>query len=236
MILLLSGEGASDIGRSATQVACLGNNFQPGLMAHLVDQLLEPVFNYSTLEYAVQDGNEELLHFIPEGELKTLQPSEPKKLRLNGSKGVQGTKFHFKYAEILGLHAKRIESETGDKVIAVFFRDSDRTNSTPRTEWQDKWDSIESGFASAGFEFGVPMLPNPKSEGWILCALLRNYQNCESLENESGNDASPNSLKIQLAEILNGRQLEPTEIDAHRINMPSFNAFRSRLDEVAQSL
>ena len=39
------------------------------------------------------------------------------------------------------------------------------------------------GFAEENFSRGVPMIPKPKSEAWIICALRSNpYEGCESLE------------------------------------------------------
>jgi len=57
-----------------------------------------------------------------------------------------------------------------------------------------------NGFAHEGFDSGVPMLPNPKSEAWLLCALKkpRPYQDCDRIEAGSGNAAAPDSLKAQL--------------------------------------
>jgi hypothetical protein len=90
--------------------------------------------------------------------------------------------------------------------VAVLFRDSDGTASADRGLWQDKWNSIIQGFSDEEFECGVPMIPKPKSEAWIICSVKENpYQGCGALESRSGNDNSPNSLKRELAEILDGR-------------------------------
>lgn len=82
------------------------------------------------------------------------------------------------------------------------------------------------------------MIPKPKSEAWIVCAVKENpYQACLSLENRSGNDNSPNSLKDELVGILGGL---PTReqlcgmvndgiIDYDRIDMSSFLAFKEML-------
>ena len=68
------------------------------------------------------------------------------------------------------------------------------------------------------------------------------YQDCETLEGRSGNDASPNDLKSELKEILGERaslidtlceMIESGAIDFDRIEMPSFRAFRTRLEEVS---
>lgn len=71
------------------------------------------------------------------------------------------------------------------------------------------------------------------------------YQNCQRLENESGNDDSPNSLKNQLETHLGKpvtRELLNDEIDQGNldiskiIDMPSLTAFKDKLDEVLDNL
>lgn len=97
------------------------------------------------------------------------------------------------------------------------------------------------GFESGGSTIGVPMLPQPKSEAWLLCAVRQPaYQHCERLEDEPGNDDAPCPLKALLAEVRD-QQCSAAElvelvaagtIDPLRIEMPSFAAFRARLNEV----
>ena len=71
----------------------------------------------------------------------------------------------------------------------------------------------------------------------MICALKNKYHNCDKLENESGNDASPNSLKKQL-EVYNlsneqiCEKIENNEIDIEKIKMNSFEKFKSRLEEI----
>jgi hypothetical protein len=131
--------------------------------------------------------------------------------------------------------------ERNDAAIAVLFRDCDGTRSTPKTEWQGKFDSMLSGFEVARFQSGVPMVPRPKSEAWMLCGLRKREEasrDCSGLEDAPGNDASPNSLKKQLADHL---RYEPTsdqqaelvsggQIDPALIDLPSFSAFCAELD------
>ena len=142
MILLLSGEGPTDIGASPVASDCRGDTFIAGPMARIIEKVLTPILSYEVVEYARAEGCEGMLHFVPEKQLKHLEPTEPKKVRFAGLKGTQGTKYHFKFAELLGQHALKIEAKEGEPVLAVFFRDADATNSTPTTEWQQKWDSI----------------------------------------------------------------------------------------------
>ena len=90
----------------------------------------------------------------------------------------------------------------------------------------------------AYYQFGVPMLPNPKSEAWLLCASKEPpYVNCLHLEDESGNDTSSNPLKEQLQNALGGTydNKRMTEwilngsLDTDRIDMPSFCCFKKDL-------
>jgi hypothetical protein len=120
----------------------------------------------------------------------------------------------------------------------VLFRDADGTASSDRGEWEDKMRSILTGFEVEQISTGVPMIPKPKSEAWILCALRNQYQNCGKLEDESGNDDSPNSLKQQLEEylgesgsrILLNDKIDAGEIEIDRItDLHSLRAFRGCL-------
>jgi len=96
------------------------------------------------------------------------------------------------------------------------------------------------GFEQESFEHGVPMIPNPKSEAWLLCALKNNYQHCENLEYESGNDKSQNPLKDQLNDVFNkhlsamelAEKVQTHQIDVLKIEMPSLEIFKTRLNEV----
>ena len=126
-----------------------------------------------------------------------------KKLKLPGRRRPKETQYFERNARALAAAAKALEQEKDDSVVAVLFRDSDGTHSSSRGLWKDKQESISRGFKIENFGNGVPMVPKPKSEAWLLCALKANpYQHCIGLENESGNDRSPNSLKKQLQDAL----------------------------------
>jgi hypothetical protein len=164
-----------------------------------------------------------------------------KALRLPGKKQTKETRYFFNTARLLARIAREQEHERADEVVAVLFRDSDGTASAGRGLREDKRTSMLDGFAEEGFPRGVPMIPKPKSEAWVLCALKRHpYRDCRALEERSGNDASPNALKKELVAILDGEDMRETlcemlverKIDINRIKMPSFDAFRSRLEEV----
>ncbi len=232
MLVLLSGEGITDIG--ATTIAnrvSIPQEWTPGPMALLIDQLFYRSFHYSMIESAGYFVNESLLTSIA----KKIQPY---KLR-----GVNTAKYHRKNSCALGMLAIELGRRVGDCVTAIFFRDCDGSNSSPNNRYKTLRDSIsgeKGGFKIAGIHNGVAMIPNPKSEAWLLCALKENpYTYCNRLEQESGNDDSQNPLKNQLQERLNlyGNIsimdcFTPNSspfIDSERIDMDSFNDFKSEL-------
>lgn len=238
MILVLSGEGPTDIGARRPKVT--GWEFVPGPMTWIVDRLLArpDKLNYSVLE--LHAGGADCVCFLSESELSALRYPKPK--FFPREHGTPGGQFFRASAYQLGKHALTVASERGAAVMAVFFRDGDGTRSTPRAEWAGKFTSIENGFQVAGFPSGVPMVPRPKSEAWMLCGLLKRENkggDCSWLEDEPGNDASPNSLKTRLEQKLGyqpttERQAELVSsgvIDPELIDLSSFKAFRDALEK-----
>ncbi len=238
MILLLSGEGSGDIG-SCAGIAdpCEGDNFRPGPMAILIDRLVEPIWGYSPLEATA-------FIYASEG----LISSRSKRLRgmvLPGFKQARETIYFYKNARALAQMAKERTTQESP-VGAVLFRDSDGTRSAGNSLWQDKWNSISRGFLKESFELGVPMVPKPKSEAWLLCAVQQNHNhNCARFEDISGNDASPISAKRQLDDALAamdkryddiGDMIRNGTIQAAQIVMPSYDRFRERLEQVARAI
>jgi hypothetical protein len=239
MYLLFSGEGPSDLGAGAGAApVCESNDFIQGPMAVIADQIVEGKLSYSVLE--IESCGIVSEHHLAQraAELKAVNK---KALRLPGKRQAKETRYFFNNARILARIAKAKEKERQEEVVAVLFRDSDGAASAGRGLWEEKRQSMLDGFAQEGFAKGVPMIPKPKSEAWVLCALKHpSYRGCEALEDRSGNDDSPKALKKELAEILGGADvreslcvmLRSRRINIDRIKMPSFAAFRSRLLEV----
>jgi hypothetical protein len=237
MIVIFSGEGPADIGALRPKES--GWEFIPGPMSWVVDRLLAQPgrLNYSVLELHANAGD--CVCFLSEGELSDLRPSKPFFLPRGEDK--DGNQYFRKGAYLLGIYATTVARDRKSSVVAVLFRDADGTRSTVRADWRRKFDSMARGFEAAKFPSGVPMVPRPKSEAWMLCGLLKHSDanaNCHWLEDESGNDGSPNSLKRQLALHLGH---EPTAeeqaelvrggiINPERIDLSSFEAFREALD------
>jgi hypothetical protein len=238
MYLLLSGEGPTDLGAATADApVCEGDAFLHGPMALIVDQVVEKQLGYSVLDVGSCGFVSERVLGQRAAELKAIK----KALRLPGSKQAKETRYFFNSARILARMALEVADQREDEVVAVLFRDADGTASAGRGLWADKRASMLDGFDEEGFGSGVPMIPKPKSEAWVLCALKRNpYRGCPALEERSGNDASPRALKKQLAQILGKADVREAlcemvaerKIDIERIDMPSFAAFRSRLEAV----
>lgn len=239
MRLLLSGEGPTDIG--STRPTAEGAEFMPGPMAWFVDRLLGARLGYSILE--LHESGADCVRHVHEAELSA--GARTGSTLLPGVRFGKGTAFFTRNAQVLGLMAQQDAEAMGQPVIAVLFRDSDGTRSVPRKQWQQKVDSIERGFELVDFGSGVPMVPRPKSEAWLICALKTPpYQHCEALEDSPGNDGSPNALKARLA-ALQGREPGTAEqvdwvrsgrIDPAAIDMPSCEAFRMALGRAAHAI
>ena len=203
MRIVLSGEGRSDLGQCTNQQGeCQFPDFAPGPMTLLVDKALEQRLCYSLLECTPQQ-----YRYISEAGLQARaqahKDTQRRTLALVGKKHGQETGFFYRNAWMLGEAARALEQQEGDPVIAVLFRDADGTHGSPATEYQSKYESMRQGFLRAGLETrGVPMLPRPKSEAWLLCAIKNNYQHCAALEALPGNDDAPRAAKRLLAEQL----------------------------------
>jgi hypothetical protein len=237
MWFLASGEGPSDIGRCKQYDPCCDGDFVPGPMGLLADQVIEGRCEIS----AISQG---MMYALSKRALKK-HSKYPRAMRLRGRKRPAETVYYFHNACVLAQHAKVLEVEQGQKVVAILFRDADGTHSAGRGERDAKVQSMLDGFAFEGFVRGVPMVPKPKSEAWLLCALKQKepYRHCGSLEDASGNDASPQSLKKQLASALGYAEsvvpaadladlVSDRRVDAMKLSMPSFVEFRERLEQV----
>ena len=230
MKFLLSGEGPTDIG--CWRIDCSGKAFLPGPMTIFIDNIAK---ERDSLGHSFLDGSD-AVQFVSEKDLTSKKGSKPKKFP--GKKSGKNTGFFTKNAQILGLLALEKSNHEQCTVVAVLFRDSDGTRT--REEWNKKWDSIIDGFARVGYDFGVPMVPRKKSEAWLLAALDNNGNPCLDLENRSGNDNSPNSLKRELQDRLHGNVnrellidlLNDGVLDQSRIQLPSFLKFKKTLQDV----
>lgn len=241
MYLLLSGEGPGDIGIcNPASDSCDTATFKLGPMTLMVDQLVESFLGYDFSHIETSRVSYVNEYYLANNKQKPVK----KQISLRGKKKPVETKYFYENARALAAAAKAKAKEVEDKVVAVLFRDADGTASAGRGNWKDKRDSMIKGFTAENFELGVPMVPKPKSEVWLLCAVKDNpYQACDKLEDESGNDDAKNPLKDQLNEALDeassttgiNNLVSDGSINVHRIDMSSFNQFKQDLEAAVTS-
>ena len=149
-------------------------------MAVIADHVIEKKLGFSALDTFYCGYISE--HYLSSRavELKAAKKS----LGLPGKKRGKETRYYFNNARILSRIAKEQEVESNDEVIGVLFRDSDGTASAGRGLWEEKRQSMLDGFDEEKFSKGVPMIPKPKSEAWLICALKKHaYQNSALSQN-----------------------------------------------------
>jgi hypothetical protein len=239
MYILFSGEGPTDLGVAVgdnTEVY-EGDQFKCGPLAIMVDQMVAARFKYSLID-AWCCG------YIKKQQLKERVAgfrSSKKAAQLWGKKRPQETIYFYRNARALALYAKDKQKERNEKVVAILFRDSDDSASAERAIWNHKRDSILKGFDEETFATGIPMVPKPTSEAWIIAGMTGDSsRGGRSLEHWHGKTNSPNSLKGELETMLGEKptseklcqMTSDQEIDHTKIHLPSFDAFRDRLTEV----
>ena len=228
MLILVSGEGSTDIGVASPGITglCPPGSWEPGPMALFIDRFVEKFFNFSPLDcYSMWLINETSLNAISK-KIKPMQASRDIYFKKN-SKALLAVSY-------------KLSKETECDVLPILFRDTDGSQSQQRKRlWTGKRKSI-ANCINPNEMYVCPMLPNPKSEAWLLCPLKNNYNSCARLECLSGNDASPNSAKALLQECLNeevsrevlNKLIENGNIDPNLINMPSINVYKKDMQQV----
>ena len=240
MKLLISGEGASDLGAcNNAQGQCSDENFSRGPMAVWLARLWTAMLGYNVL-----DTPEAVVYVTKKALAQKAKESGTRMQRQRGKKQAAETGLYFSNAQQLGLLAQQLAGHHADTVMAVLFRDTDGTCSAPG-QWKSKWDSMMNGFASVAFEFGVPMLPKPKSEAWLMCAGQTARHSHAKFEDLPGNDDSPKSAKKRWYAFMGGPQTATQEASWCANNpadwenmrtMPSFKEFFKRFHDVASAM
>lgn len=233
VLLILSGEGPSDLGGTSE----FGD--RPGPMAYIIDQMLEDALDYSPITCG-------MVRWFSRAELSAEAKKQKfPKVALPGAKRNQGYLGHFKQAQALGLIAQRLEADEGGATLSVMFRDSDGTNSAPFSHWDHLTEAIEGGYKAADYQTGVAMVPKPKQESWLLCALKENpYSGCDALEHESGNDTAPNPLKEKLRSAVGFDPtledmcdwIESRRFDSEKLEMSSFVHFKNGMNAAIRKI
>lgn len=243
MIIVLSGEGPTDLGCCDNGIGiCTSPRFLAGPMAVLIDEIVDEIYKYRPLR-----DTPEVYRFYNKQILveRAKQRKSGRSVVLPGKKHDVETGYFYINAWMLGEIALELEGDEHDKSVAVLFRDADGTNSSSADISTVKRNSMISGFERAQYKRGVPMVPLPKSEAWLLCAAKDDpYQNCGILENLPGNDDAPRSAKRLLNEALDGQTsakdlcewLDGFQFDHISVGnqMPSYREFRERMLRVLE--
>lgn len=210
MILLLSGEGPTDLGHIKD------SEFEIGPLGYLVDDLIkEHTEQKNHAEFSFLENG--LVRFVHKHEID----KKSKPVRFAGKKSSIDsyiTKHFFRTAVNLSLKAKELD----DKALAVLFRDSDKE------DWNEVRQSIKDGFAYEEFETGVAMVPQAFSETWVLNSITnQNKHNSKSLEHYT----ESNSLKDEIKAILSPKGIAYRELrlEPNSITLKSHTDFKEEL-------
>ena len=242
MYFLFSGEGETDLGVGLHKGLCEGDAYLYGPLTLLTDRIVAEHrgYFYSLIE-------SQYFGFISKTDLirrfDQMKPLKKFKIPRGEIKYEQGTKYFRNNARALATIAKDIAKEKDDEVVAVLFRDSDGKNSSEQAEWEKKRDSMLNGFLDEDFKRGVPMIPKPVSEAWMLCGLYKQrdpQRNCSELESKSFGTGSQHQLKDKLEEELGEKpnhellceKVKSREINFDLADLESYTKFRERLEEV----
>ena len=214
--------GGSNNGHSISS----GASYNLGPMALLAVRLLQKI---------IPDWNEDNIDFqSPNNWITCISGNELARQAKGVRKHRPSTKLKKGFVE----HANRATTMAGyakdnGHQLAFYFHDTDKC------DFDDLHQSIMLGFNGIEGVHGIPMIPKPTSEAWLICSQKQDpYAHCTALETElSGNDAASdeNAPKKVLARLL--EQDATTEqqyeivagIDITRIDMPSYNQFKTDL-------
>ncbi|WP_068978133.1 MULTISPECIES: hypothetical protein [Aeromonas] len=243
--LLVFGEGSTDLGRSRNaQPYALGDDLEVGPILRLAHRLLLrhlPDWNGDQFN----DNQEHTIPSVLVAKAYMAQKTKMSRIKLPSKNTKTGYLIHSKRAAVLGELAQQIGTPTQAE-LAIYFHDTDGTQSEQHHP-QDLVQAVNEGFRAAGFSGrGVAMVPQPTSEAWLICSCKPDaYQYCELLESQlSGNDRSPERAPKRVL----GRLLENPDyhrgdlwpiveaIELDRLDMPTFNKFRTDLCQAIELL
>lgn len=127
------------MGRYPREDHCEGDEFEPGPMAWLVDQIAAARLGV----WQHRAGAGALLEWGLERRAKALKP-----LSLRGKKRRPETSYYYRNARGLAKAAAALGADSDDLIVAVLFRDADGTQSAGRGDWRSEWQSMLDGFAA----------------------------------------------------------------------------------------
>ena len=150
-------------------------------------------------------------------------------------------KSSYAFARCLAEKAQMQAADCG----AIYFEDMDFGASVDKNDfYRQLIRAVHDGFEAVEFKCGIPMIPKPRSEAWILCIVDENASQKSYYENLPGKDKDPDSGKKILADKLgcavkdNYNALRPIleAYDWQNLKAPSFVFFKNRLSAVSAVL
>ncbi|MBF0444271.1 MAG: hypothetical protein HQL68_01675 [Magnetococcales bacterium] len=113
MMLLLSGEGVTDLGRcNYSSHSCSNSQFEVGPLAVMVDQLMQGMLGYSIL----QKYPNNVEYVSKSGISRKNVAKKGLSLRLHGHKRTKDTGYFEENARLLGLLAKKRSKESNKQL------------------------------------------------------------------------------------------------------------------------
>jgi len=223
MYFLISGEGNSDLGFETDH---------PGYFVAVLQTLSAAITN-----------DEFSYEIIPRTRLSDYIKSNKKLFLSRGLKNDDPKTAFCKHAAYALAEQASVMENTG----AVLFHDCDYSNSEVRDGkkyYRQQVMAIQDGFALAnGFKNGVPMVPCPRSESWLLCFYQdEQYKDNSFFDDLPANDTAENSGKKLLADFFGCKiseiydHIHMEEINWDRIKAPSFLYFKSKFQRAVQRL
>ena len=146
MKFILAGEGSSDLGTTLPD-----GTLKKGAMTLLVDAIADKCCSMMP-DY----------HLVSESELKSLKKQDRRNTMGRGKEHKPYEEV-FLSAQYLGKYSKTVFPDE-EQAGVVFFKDSDGTNAAPKNRWESIVKAMQAGFENSGNQYGVPMVPRPKSE------------------------------------------------------------------------
>lgn len=244
--IYLTGEGASDLGQCHQYnlhdgKACDSAGFNLGPMTELLVKQLRLVNDDKRTWIAdmLESIDTHAINFIyfSRGALSAFAKGTAlKNYNRPSARTPKGLAADAMHSYALGVIAKQNEA-----CLAVIFHDVDGTRSERSLNarrYDELRQAFHAGFEAAEYNHGVAMVPKPKSEAWLICA-VDGYVNGAVLEESlSGNDRSPqNAAKVVLVEKIGEEATteKQAEIVIHQVDanslrcMPSYNDFADDL-------
>lgn len=226
MLILVTGEGPTDIGSAESNQLCAPDTWVLGPITLFIEKFVQKHIDPTI---TIQQ-----IWFAPKKYISNIcKELRPMAIPSHGCKETEGRKR----TRALMAAALDLSHKQNEDVLPILFRDTDSKSNALRRhqEIRKSIKNISCFTDNDNFFHVCPIVPCPTSEAWLLCALKENYNqnNCRNLETTlSGNSDSPFYAKAILEGIIGEYSasmlcelIVSGEIDPLRISMSSLENF-----------